>query len=108
MNGAPKQKSYHEQMTVMLVSLAVSAVLLGLKVWAAEITGSSALYSDAAESIVHLIAVVIAAAVADASSSGSISLGNWQTWLIAGAVSALPPVINYLNPADSRYGNGAA
>jgi cation diffusion facilitator family transporter len=60
MNGAPQQKSYHEQMTVMLVSLAVSAVLLGLKVWAAEITGSSALYSDAAESIVHLIAVVIA------------------------------------------------
>ena len=54
------------------------------------------------------IAVVIAAAVADASSSGSISLSNWQTWLIAGAVSALPPVINYLNPADSRYGNGAA
>jgi cation diffusion facilitator family transporter len=60
MNGAPQQKSYHEQMTVMLVSLAVSAVLLGLKVWAAEITGSSALYSDAAESIVHLIAVAIA------------------------------------------------
>ena len=54
------------------------------------------------------IAVVIAAAVADASTSGSISLGKWQTWLIAGAVSALPPVINWLNPADSRYGNGAA
>ena len=54
------------------------------------------------------IAVVIAAAVADASTSGSISLGNWQTWLIAGAVSALPPVINWLNPADARYGNGAA
>ena len=60
MNGESLRKSYHEQMTVMLVSLAVSVVLLGLKVWAAEITSSSALYSDAAESIVHLIAVAIA------------------------------------------------
>ena len=60
MNGESQRKSYHEQMTVMLVSLAVSVVLLGLKVWAAEITNSSALYSDAAESIVHLIAVAIA------------------------------------------------
>ena len=59
-NGDSQQKSYHEQMTVMLVSLAVSGGLLGLKVWAAEITSSSALYSDAAESIVHLIAVTIA------------------------------------------------
>ena len=53
------------------------------------------------------VAVVIAAAVADASNSGSISLGNWQTWVIAGAVSALAPIINYLNPGDSRYGKGA-
>ncbi len=47
-------------MSIMLVSLAVAVILLGLKVWAAGVTNSSALYSDAAESFVHLIAVAIA------------------------------------------------
>jgi len=54
------------------------------------------------------LAVMIAAAVADAGTTGSISLGKWQTYLIAGAVSVLPALINWLNPADARYGNGAA
>jgi hypothetical protein len=53
------------------------------------------------------VAVVLAAAVADFSTDGTISLGNWQTWVIAGLVSALPVIVNWLNPADSRYGNGA-
>jgi cation diffusion facilitator family transporter len=52
--------SYREQMTLMLISLAVAVILLGLKAWAAWTTHSSALYSDAAESFVHLIAVIIA------------------------------------------------
>lgn len=55
-----KNTSYHEQMTIMLVSLGVAVILLGLKAWAAWTTHSSALYSDAAESFVHLIAVIIA------------------------------------------------
>lgn len=41
----------------MNLSLAVAAVLLVFKVVAAVITGSSAVYSDAAESVVHLLAV---------------------------------------------------
>lgn len=53
-------QSYREQMNIMLVSLVVAVLLLGLKVWAAGVTHSSALYSDAAESFVHLIAVMIA------------------------------------------------
>ena len=53
------------------------------------------------------IAVILAAAVADFSTDGTISLSHWQTWVIGGLVSALPPVINWLNPADSRYGSGA-
>ncbi len=44
----------------MLVSLGVAVILLVLKAWAAWTTHSSALYSDAAESFVHLIAVIIA------------------------------------------------
>lgn len=55
-----QQKSYREQMTIMLISLGVAIILLSLKVWAAEVTNSSALYSDAAESVVHLVAVAIA------------------------------------------------
>lgn len=29
---------------------------------------------------------------------------NWQTVLIAGLVSVLPVIINWLNPNDPRYG----
>lgn len=50
------------------------------------------------------LAVVIAAAIADFVNVGSISLGNWETWLIAGLASAAPSVINWLNPSDARYG----
>ena len=53
------------------------------------------------------IAVILAAAVADFATDGNISLTHWQTWLIGGLVSALPAVINWLNPSDSRYGTGA-
>jgi cation diffusion facilitator family transporter len=55
-----QDQSYREQMRIMLISLGVAVILLGLKVWAAGVTHSSALYSDAAESFVHLIAVIIA------------------------------------------------
>ena len=53
------------------------------------------------------LAVMIAAAVADAGTTGSISLGKWQTYVVAGLVSVLPALINYINPADSRYGAGS-
>ena len=53
------------------------------------------------------VGVVLAAAVADFSSDGAISLANWQTWVVAGLVSAVPTVVNFLNPADSRYGFGS-
>lgn len=44
----------------MNASLAVALVLLVAKVTAAALTGSSAIYSDAAESVVHLLAVAFA------------------------------------------------
>ena len=52
------------------------------------------------------VAVLIAAAVADFA-SGGINLSGWEPWVIAGMVSALPPVINWLNPDDGRYGREA-
>ena len=45
----------------MNLSLAVAAVLLAGKAFASVVTGSSAIYSDAAESVVHLFAVAFAA-----------------------------------------------
>ncbi|MEO7100221.1 MAG: cation diffusion facilitator family transporter [Luteolibacter sp.] len=52
---------YEEQKKVMNLSLAAAIVLLMAKVAAAIETGSSAIYSDAAESVVHLLAVAFAA-----------------------------------------------
>ncbi|RPJ33414.1 MAG: cation transporter [Verrucomicrobiaceae bacterium] len=51
---------FGQQKRVMNFSLAAAVVLLGAKVTAAAITGSSAIYSDAAESVVHLLAVAFA------------------------------------------------
>ena len=45
---------------MMNLSLVVAVLLLGAKVTAAVITGSSAIYADAAESVVHLLAVCFA------------------------------------------------
>lgn len=45
----------------MNLSLAVAVLLLGGKIFAAVLTGSSAIYSDAAESVVHVFAVAFAA-----------------------------------------------
>ncbi|MFT3990678.1 MAG: cation diffusion facilitator family transporter [Luteolibacter sp.] len=45
----------------MNLSLGVAVVLLLVKVTGAVVTGSSAVYSDAAESVVHLLAVAFAA-----------------------------------------------
>lgn len=48
------------QRQVMNLSLVVAIILLGLKVIAAASTNSSAIYSDAAESVVHVFAVAFA------------------------------------------------
>lgn len=53
------------------------------------------------------IAFVIAAAVADWVSGGDISLGNWETWVIGGLASCIPPVITWLDPKDDRWGRVA-
>lgn len=51
----------NDQLRVMNLSLAIAVVLLVVKITAAAITGSSAIYSDAAESVTHVIAVGFAA-----------------------------------------------
>lgn len=49
-----------EQKRVMAWSLGLAVVLLLVKVTAAAVTGSSAIYSDAVESVVHVLAVSFA------------------------------------------------
>ena len=53
-------QDYAEQRKLMNVSLGVAWLLLVLKVVAAAKTGSSAIFSDAAESVVHALAVCFA------------------------------------------------
>jgi cation diffusion facilitator family transporter len=50
----------HQQSQMMWLSLVCAGVLLVAKVVAAVLTGSSAVYSDAAESVVHVLAVAFA------------------------------------------------
>jgi cation diffusion facilitator family transporter len=56
----PGVASFEDQKRMMNLSLGAAIVLLLLKVTAAVATGSSAIYSDAAESVVHLLAVIFA------------------------------------------------
>lgn len=49
-----------QQSQVMWLSLGCAGILLAAKVVAAALTGSSAVYSDAAESVVHFLAVAFA------------------------------------------------
>lgn len=51
---------YQEQKRLMSFSVVAAGVLLVVKIIAAAFTGSSAIYSDAAESIVHFLAVCFA------------------------------------------------
>lgn len=53
--------TFPQQKLVMNLSLAVAVLLLGGKIFAAVLTGSSAIYADAAESVVHVFAVAFAA-----------------------------------------------
>lgn len=54
------EQEFREQVLAMNASLVVAIVLLACKVVAAIVTGSSSIYSDAAESVVHLLAVIFA------------------------------------------------
>ena len=60
--------------------------------------------SPVASAVKAFVAVMLSMVVADWVASGSISFDKWQTWVIAGLASAVPVIINWLNPADPRYG----
>lgn len=53
------------------------------------------------------LAVALTLLVADWTGHGAIDFESWQTWIIAGLASALPIIVNWLNPADFRYGRNS-
>ncbi len=54
------------------------------------------------------LAILLGAVLLTWTSEGQISWDHWQTWLIGALAIATPIVINWLNPADGRYGRGAS
>lgn len=60
-SAAAKNQQLGQARFAMRLSLAVGALMLGAKVTAFWVTGSSAVFSDAAESVVHVVAVGFAA-----------------------------------------------
>jgi hypothetical protein len=50
------------------------------------------------------LGVLLGAVVLTWTEEGKISFDHWQTWVIGALVVAVPIVINWLNPADTRYG----
>lgn len=49
----------------------------------------------------HFLAIVIASAVADFAQSGAFDVANYQQWVIAALVAAVPPFLRWLNPQDA-------
>ena len=53
------------------------------------------------------VAFLLGAAVADWATSGIIAFDHAQTWIIGGFVTVVPTLVAWLNPADTRFGNGS-
>lgn len=68
-------------------------------VWLAE--------SPMGSAVKVFVSVVLTLAVASWAQDGVLSFDAWQTWVIAAAGAALPVIVNWLNPADARYGVGS-
>lgn len=64
--------------------------------------------SPLASALRVFIAVLLAALVADWTSTGAIAFDHWQTWVIAALASAVPVMMRALNPADTAYGRGSS
>lgn len=54
------------------------------------------------------VAVYIGAAVSEWAATGAITLTDYQDWIIAALVAAIPVVINWLNPQFPLYGRDKA
>ena len=53
------------------------------------------------------VAYVFGVALIEWTNAGSFVFDNWQVWVIGALGVALVPVVNWLNPSDTRYGRGS-
>jgi len=53
------------------------------------------------------VAIVLTQAVAEWTTTGAFTFGNYQTWLLAGAVAIIPVIVRWLNPSDTAFGRGS-
>jgi len=53
------------------------------------------------------LAGLFAAVMLTWTSEGQISWDHWTAWVVGALALAIPPVINWLNPKDTRYGRGS-
>ena len=63
--------------------------------------------SPLASALRVFLAIVATMAITDWSTKGTIDMTAWQTYVIAGLVSAVPVITRWLNPADTSFGRGA-
>ena len=63
--------------------------------------------SPLASSLRVFVAIVATMAITDWSTKGTIDMTAWQTYVIAGLVSAVPVITRWLNPADPAFGRRA-
>ena len=61
-------------------------------------------HSPIATFIKVFIATLLAAAVADWTDAGVIDFTDYRFWVCSAAISALPVIINWLNPQFTSYG----
>ena len=53
------------------------------------------------------VGTLISLGVAQLTTTGALDLTNWKAIVFPALASALVVIVNYLNPADPRYGKGS-
>ena len=53
------------------------------------------------------VGTLISLGIAQLTTTGALDLTNWKALVFPALASALVVIVNYLNPADPRYGKGS-
>lgn len=61
--------------------------------------------SPLASAIRTFVAIVLFSMVNEFARLGAFDVSKWETWCIAGLVAAVPPILRWLNPADTLITN---
>ena len=61
--------------------------------------------SPVASALRTFIAVAVGAMISDFAKVGDFNFGDWKSWVIGALVVAIPPMLRWINPQDSAFGN---